>query len=293
MYGALTLGFGALSGAMMGHFLLGDTPEEARPSTHPYWTGSPLRQGLWRMIHWSAWQVRTLNYPRLDGAIEARLREAGYPVGLDVPFFKGVMAFTGISMALLTQWAALMTTRQLLPGLLPFALLLGATFAYLVLADAGQRRMTEVGRALPYLLDLLAMSMGAGLDFTSSLTRVLEQGGAGEVLGAELRRMLQDLSMGRTRRDALLGLKARLPSVYIQDLIAAVLQAEQMGSPLAQVLGIQARAIRVKRNQQATRLAGELPVKLLLPLTFFVGAVILTVLGPLVIQLSAQGFAAP
>ncbi len=99
-----------------------------------------------------------------------------------------------------------------------------------------------------------------------------------------MRYVLQEVKMGTTRREALINLKDRVPSDYISGLVSSVVQAEQMGTPLTNILRIQAAAIRLKRSQRAEKLAGEAPVKLIMPLLFIVGAVMLTLFGALIIR---------
>ena len=94
--------------------------------------------------------------------------------------------------------------------------------------------------------------------------------------------------MGSTRKEALLSLKERVPSDYVTGLVASVVQAEQMGTPLTNILKVQAKAIRMKRSQRAEKLAGEAPVKMIMPLLFIVGAIMLTLFGATIIK-AARG----
>jgi len=134
------------------------------------------------------------------------------------------------------------------------------------------------------MLDVLALSVGAGLDFNSSLERVVSKDSTRSPLVEEMRYVLQEVKMGSTRREALLGLKARVPSDYVNGLVSSVVQAEQMGTPLTNILRIQAGAIRLKRSQRAEKLAGEAPVKLIMPLLFIVASVMLTLFGAIIVK---------
>ena len=131
---------------------------------------------------------------------------------------------------------------------------------------------------------LFALSVGAGLDFNSSLERIVTKDSTRSPLVEEMRYVLQEVKMGTTRREALLGLKERVPSDYINGLVSSVVQAEQMGTPLTNILRIQAGAIRLKRSQRAEKLAGEAPVKMIMPLLFIVGSVMLTLFGAIIIR---------
>jgi len=160
----------------------------------------------------------------------------------------------------------------------------GAYFPLMYLDERVMGRLTRINRDLPYMLDVLALSVGAGLDFNSSLERIVGKDSTKSPLVEEMRYVLQEVKLGSTRKEALLGLKERVPSDYINGLVSSVVQAEQMGTPLTNILRIQAGAIRLKRSQRAEKLAGEAPVKLIMPLLFIVAAVMLTLFGAIIIK---------
>jgi tight adherence protein C len=160
----------------------------------------------------------------------------------------------------------------------------GAYFPIMYLDERVMIRLTQINRDLPYMLDVLALSVGAGLDFNSSLKRVVQKDSTKSPLVEEMRYVLQEVMMGTTRKEALINLKERVPSDYISGLVSSVVQAEQMGTPLQNILRIQAEAIRMKRSQRAEKLAGEAPVKMIMPLLFIVGAVLLTLFGAIIIR---------
>lgn len=169
----------------------------------------------------------------------------------------------------------------------PISLLVGmfgAYFPIMYLEEQVMNRLTTINRDLPYMLDVLALSVGAGQDFNSSLENYVEKDSTDSPLGQEMRYVLQEVMMGTTRREALLGLKERVPSDYINGLVSSVVQAEQMGTPLTNILRVQAAAIRLKRSQRAEKLAGEAPVKMIVPLLFIVAAVFLTLFGAILIK---------
>jgi len=149
---------------------------------------------------------------------------------------------------------------------------------------AGQRQRT-IGRRLPAAIDLLALCMGAGMDFVSGLQLFVDEHAEQEgPLVQELRRVLQELSLGRTRRDALAGLALRVPADAVTDFVGAVTQAEEKGTPLNEVLELQAQMLRMHRSVAAEEAAARASVLLLLPMLLLMGCVLLILIGPFMIE---------
>jgi tight adherence protein C len=148
-------------------------------------------------------------------------------------------------------------------------------------------RATQEGRRflrlLPDALDLLAVSVEAGLGFDGAMARVAE--GFPSPLGQAFAQALGEVRLGRPRRDALLDLAARFDLPELRQLIAAVLQAEEMGVGIGRTLRVQADGMRLRRRQRAEEAALKTPVKLLFPLVFFIFPTIFAVLlGPAMIR---------
>lgn len=152
------------------------------------------------------------------------------------------------------------------------------------------RRHRAIERALPYVLDLLTLSVEAGLDFMSGIKRILENR-AVDPLGEELLRALRDVQVGKTRRDALRGLAARVQHPDVSSVVSSLVQADELGVSLGTILRIQADQMRSRRFQRAEKLAQEAPVKLLFPLIAFIfPAVFIVLLGPVLLELLRHSF---
>lgn len=153
-----------------------------------------------------------------------------------------------------------------------------------------KRRHRSIERALPFVLDLLTLSVEAGLDFMSGLKRIVDHR-ALDPLGEELLRALREVQVGKTRREALRGLAARVRHGDVSAVINALVQADELGVSLGSILRIQSDQMRVRRFQRAEKLAQEAPVKLLFPLIAFIfPAVFIVLLGPVVLELLQHGF---
>lgn len=142
-----------------------------------------------------------------------------------------------------------------------------------------EARQTSIRRALPDTLDLLVVSVEAGVGFDGAMQKVVDK--MKGPLCEELRRVLEQVRLGKSRAEALrdMGQRTQVPDLI--SFVAAVQQAEQLGVSIAKVLRVQADAARERRSFRAREAAAKLPVKLLFPLVFFIfPALFVVILGP-------------
>jgi tight adherence protein C len=179
----------------------------------------------------------------------------------------------------------LWATAGVNPLVIPAAMVLAGLFLpYQWLSDQITKRHLLITRALPYNLDLLTLSVEAGLDFTAALAKVVERGRKGPLLD-ELALVLRQLKMGKTRSDSLKMMVDRVNLVALSTFVSALVQADKMGTPLGKVLRIQSAQLRVERSQRAEKLAGEAPVKMLGPLILCIMPTVFFILfGPVIFQ---------
>lgn len=138
-------------------------------------------------------------------------------------------------------------------------------------------------RELPDVLDLLTVSLEAGLGFDSAISKMV--GKKEGVLAGEFRRCLEEIRLGKTRREALMGVKDRLLLNEMKVLISSILQAEKLGIGLVQVLRVQSQEVREQRKQRAEEEAMKAPIKMLFPLVLFIfPSIFIVLLGPAVLQ---------
>ena len=166
----------------------------------------------------------------------------------------------------------------------------GAVAPFLTVSSFAGERSKAIGRRLPSAIDLLALSMSAGLDFPNALRQVVEKSGTpNDPLVEELSLILQSLQLGRTRRQALEELAERSPIDAVSEFVNAVIQAELRGNPLAEVLRIQAEISRQRRTVTAEEAAAKAGVSMLMPLVLVFVAILILIAGPMVIRLSQNG----
>jgi len=165
-----------------------------------------------------------------------------------------------------------------------------AAYPGLWLRRALNARHRSIRRSLPFVLDLLTLSVEAGMDFMNALQRNVEHGKV-DALGEELIRVIREMQVGKTRREALRDLSARVNLADLRSVVNALVQADELGVSIGAILRIQADQMRQRRFERAERLANEAPIKMLFPLMVFIfPAVFLILLGPVVSRLLQQGF---
>ena len=157
------------------------------------------------------------------------------------------------------------------------------------LKHAVKVRHKSIERALPFVLDLLTLSVESGLDFMSGISRIIAHREI-DPLGEELIRVFREIQVGRSRKQALRNMSVRVDHADIRALTSALVQADELGTGIGHALRIQAEQVRSKRFQRAEKLGNEAPVKLLFPLVAFIfPSVFLVLLGPLILQMWIRG----
>lgn len=224
--------------------------------------------------------------PRDESArLRHKLELAGSPIKWDVErvqAFKmlGLIggALVGIAFPLLVG-AGIGVTMGIAIVLTP----LGYFIPDITLYQVAYNRNERIRRDLPDSMDLLTISVEAGLPFDSALSQVARN--TRGPLADELFRVLQEMQIGLGRIEALRALAERTNVVELRGFVTAMVQADQFGIPIASVLRVQSRDMRVKRTQRAEEQAQKVPVKILFPLVFCIlPALFIVVMGPAAIS---------
>jgi tight adherence protein C len=219
---------------------------------------------------------------------DAKLERAGYPGGLRGADWMGVKILMLIVLAIGGFFLGL-----LMGGPLVFIFTLaGGAAGFLLpefwLGSRGRKRSMEMVLQLPDALDLLTISVEAGLGFDAALAKVVEK--MEGPLVNEFRQALAEIRMGRTRRDALRDVVTRADAQPVSNFIGAIVQAEQLGVPIAKVLQIQSQQLRIERRQRAEEAAAKAPVKMLFPMVGCIfPTIFIVILGPAIITVMGGG----
>lgn len=218
--------------------------------------------------------------------LDKLLARAGRPPGMPLDRLLVVKPAMALVAGLLSLLFVLKTPTPTTILLALFSTVLAYFTLDLLLHSRGTKRQEAIELELPSTLDQMLISVEAGLGFESAMARA-GQNGNGPLAG-ELLRTLQDMQVGRSRREAYLAMAERTGAPDLRSFVRAVVQADVYGIAIANVLRIQAKQMRVRRRQRAEEKAMKLPVKVLFPLILCILPVLFTViLGPAVINIVA------
>ncbi|MBU1221609.1 type II secretion system F family protein [Myxococcota bacterium] len=166
---------------------------------------------------------------------------------------------------------------------------LGFLFPYQWLYDQIKKRQKKIVRALPYALDLLTLSVEAGLDFQAAIQTVIDKAKDGPLV-EEFSLMLSEIRMGRTREESLRNMAKRIQVVQVSAFVTNLIQADRMGTSLGKILRIQSTQMRIDRTQLAEKKANEAPIKMLFPLVACIFPTVFMVLfGPIIYTFMSGG----
>jgi tight adherence protein C len=218
--------------------------------------------------------------------VERRLAMAGNPGDLRLTDWMGVKMLVGVATG-----GILFVLLGLLAGGLLMGLFLGVVgigIGYMLpefwLGRRIKARQKVILKMIPDTLDLLTISVRAGLGFDAALAKVVEK--LPGPLSDEFRRALAEVRVGKTRRDALRDMIPRTNVQPLSNFIGAIIQAEQLGVSIAKVLQVQSEQLRIERRQRAEEMAAKAPIKMLFPLVGCIfPSLFIVILGPAIISI--------
>lgn len=215
--------------------------------------------------------------------LDRLLSLAGRPPSLPLGRVLAAKPLLGLAGALFGFLISVNSSSGLLKIVGVFVVLLGYFIPDLMLYSKGQERQKAIQLELANTMDQMLISVEAGLGFEGAMARAGENGKG--PLAEELVRTLQDMQVGRSRRESYLALAERTNVPELRSFVQAVIQADTYGIAISRVLRVQAKVMRVKRRQRAEEKAMKLPVMVLFPLLFFIFPVLfIAILGPAVIN---------
>jgi len=228
-------------------------------------------------------------------SIHNRLVLAGNPPGIDPTIFLAMQMVFGVILAGLFfvvftfgQLKLALFVRMLLIAVF---FLLGYYFPSLWLGSKISKRKRDVRKQMPDALDLLTICVEAGLGFDYAMAKVVEKWKI--ELSKGFARVLQEMQLGKTRREALRDMAERINITEMTSFVASIIQSEQLGVSMAKVLRIQSEQMRIRRRQYAEEEAHKAPTKMLLPMAGLIfPALIIVLLTPAILRLIHSDLAA-
>ena len=218
--------------------------------------------------------------------LEKKIIMAGRPYGWSAKNWFGIQAVVTVVLPLVLiflMWQAKADAGKtiLMVGAVG---MMGVLIPNLVLNGKIRGRQKNILKSLPDVMDLLTVSVEAGLGFDAALSKVVDK--MPGTLSEEFQVLLQEIKIGKARKDAMYQMAERIGVTDFRSFISAVIQADQLGSSLGRVLRIQSEQIRNNRKQRIQEKAMKAPIKMLIPMVVFIFPVIFIVLlGPTAINL--------
>jgi len=247
-----------------------------------------VQEDLWRLlepsVRWLATVIsRTINdETRLK--LDAQLTRAGDPLGLEPEEMIVLTAFAGLSGACAAILYVLFWDGA--PMSIAIFGVGGALIPIVRIDSMAQERTIRIQRGLPSAVDLMCLSLSAGLDFPAAVRQIVEKTAQkNDALVDELSLVLSELQLGKTRREALETFALRNPIDAVKEFVGFVVQSEEEGNPLAQILSIQANVSRQRRGVRAEEAAGKAGLKIMAPIGLVLVSVLILIAAPLMLGL--------
>lgn len=237
-------------------------------------------------LNWVSTITKKFTPAKKRANLEKKLMLAGNPGGLSTTEFISlhysiavVLGIAGYVFGHLGHWGPLLNI---------FWAFWGIIFGYLLvdiyLNIRIKSRQMEITKDLPDVLDLLTVSVEAGLGFDAALQRVVQK--AKGAIASEFAKTLQEIKMGKHRREALRDLGFRTGVDDLNTFISAIVQADHLGVSIGNVLRIQSEQMRRKRRQRIEEKAMKAPIKMLIPMVLFIfPTIFIVLLGPAAMQM--------
>lgn len=247
---------------------------------------SGLVRMLYPLLDLLAPMAAWVPFPEYRASLADTLRKAGFGESVTV---NHVFAFKALSAAVTPLVLRLFFDAVGWPPLFLAAMAGGFMLPDKLVNDIKKARWQQILRTLPGAVDVLSLSVEAGLDFQVAMQRFVERGTPG-ALRDEFSTILNDMRLGKTRAEAIRDFGRRVELAEVGSFVSVLVQADQLGVPIGEVLRSQAAVMRVQRFQRAEQEGARASQKLLVPLVFFIfPAVLIVILGPVVLHfISAQ-----
>ena len=251
-------------------------------------TGASLFNRLRPLIEILAAYNNKLKLNKYEEKVKTKLINSGNPLQLIPTEFLAIKEISAFCGCLIGLYFVLLINAT------PFFIFLCGAFTFFLpnikLNDVITKRRRSIFIELPFCMDLLTLGVEAGMNFSLALNEVVEKGKE-TPLREELDKMLQEMRLGVSQREALTGFANRINLYEIRSFTSALNQAEKLGTPLGEALRTQSDIRRNERFQRAEKMAQEAPVKMLLPLALFIfPAVFIVILLPIFLKIMIGGF---
>ena len=238
------------------------------------------------------WLLLTLTYrmnlPRVKNWIRGKLVAAGNPDYYTPEEYLALAMASGVLLGVLLEVGFVAVMRSSSVTIFLLGMGIGGIMTIYQVYDRAEKRIRLISKRVPYSLDLISLAMGAGATFTEAAQTVVREAGD-DPFNVELKTMLAEMELGTTRRKALRNLANRIPLDSLRSIVASVIQAEELGTPLGNVLHQQASLLRLHRSVRAENAAAVASVRILVPSLLILIAVVIALFGPAILRIVERG----
>lgn len=237
------------------------------------------------LVRWLGVRVSGIPTDEQRASLDKQISLAGDFLGLTAEEYLALFIISAAGGGIVGTGAGYFLDMTVLLAIV--GVVIGAVAPYMIVSGEAQERIKNISRGLPYVIDLMALAMGAGLDFPGAVRQVVDKSSNPEdPLVEEFTLILQTLNLGRTRKDALVMFAERAPAASVSEFVNALVQAEERGNPVAEVLLIQAGTSRTRRSVRAEELAAKAGVKMTGPLMLIFLAVLALIVAPAMMNIT-------
>ena len=243
--------------------------------------------GIWPtvepLVRWLGVRVSGILPDDRRNQLDEQITQAGDLLGLTVDEYLALCVISGIGATIAGGILALVLDNYMIPML---CLPVGAVLPYMQISGIAQERLKAISRGLPYVIDLMALAMGAGLDFPGAVRQVIEKSSnPNDPIVEEFMLILQSINLGQTRKECLQEFARRAPVEAVKEFVGALTQAEERGNPVADVLQIQATSSRTRRSVRAEEMAAKAGVAMTGPLVLVFVTVMILIMAPMFMKM--------
>ncbi|MBX3225727.1 MAG: type II secretion system F family protein [Labilithrix sp.] len=245
-----------------------------------------LWAGIEPLIRWLGVRVSGIMSDSQRAELDRQIGLAGDYLGISADEYLAMTLLSGFAGGIVGAFAGYVLEMG---GIIFIVgIMLGGAMPYMQISGVAQERLKNIGRGLPYVIDLMALSMGAGLDFPGAVRQVVEKNSnPNDPLVEEFTLLLQSMNLGRTRKEGLLEFARRAPIETVTEFVNSLVQAEERGNPVAEVLAIQATVSRTRRSVRAEELAAKAGVQMVGPLMLVFFCIMGLLMGPALMNIMA------
>jgi tight adherence protein C len=243
-----------------------------------------IRHLMWFLLN----LTHRMALPRFKGWIRRRLVAAGNPDYYTPEEYLALAIASGLILGLLTGVVFLALADNFSIVSVCIGMFIGMGLTIFQVYDRSEKRVRIISKRVPYSLDLISLAMGAGATFTEAVQTVVREESV-DPFNVELKTMLAEMDLGTTRRKALRNLSDRVPLESLRSIVASVIQAEELGTPLGEVLHQQASLLRLHRSVRAENAAAVASVRILVPSLLILIAVVIAIFGPAILRIVERG----